>query len=253
MAVLFGLVMVAFMWPQTVAAYQMGPQGPFMPPGPGGMYSGRVYLGGGVKYRNLEMVELRVLPVEAPGSPVFPEARYSFTDKIWTPVIEFGVHSSNFFDVFSQVSWYSVSHHLFTGILESSGGAAVETISYNLDMSVIELRSGGRSWQPIWGIGRLGVSLGGIVGVVPFEVKLRREFTLGLVPAPNASGQHEDRWWLVGGFGGVEAEADIWRFFIKAGAEYSLTSEYAFKTFLDTETHMKPQGFSANFIGGFRF
>jgi hypothetical protein len=166
------------------------------------MYSGRVYLGGGVKYRNLEMVELRVLPLEAPGSPVFPEARYSFTDKIWTPVIEFGVHSSNFFDIFSQVSWYSVSHHLFTGILESSGGAAVETITYNLDMSVIELRSGGRSWQPIWGIGRLGVSLGGIMGIVPFEVKLRRESPW--VWCRHPMHQHNIR--IVGGCSAVSGE-----------------------------------------------
>ncbi|MBM4326597.1 MAG: hypothetical protein FJ118_05460 [Deltaproteobacteria bacterium] len=250
---LLSLVMAAVMWPQTASAYQLGPQGPFMPPGPGAMYSGHFYLGGGVKYRNLEMVELRVLSVQEPGSPVFPEARYSFTDKPWTPVIEFGVHSSNFFDLFGQFSWFSVSNHIFTGIQESSGGAAVETITYNLDMTVYELRTGGRSWQPLWGIGRLGVSLGAIVGIVPFEVKVRREFTLGLAPLPNASGQHQDRWWLVGGFGGIEAEADISRFFVKAGVDYSITDEYTFKTFLNTETWMKPQGLCANFIGGFRF
>ncbi len=222
------------------AAQQSGLPYPPIPPGMFSVYGGPLYLSGGIKFTNLDSVKLNIEPTEVSG-----QFEHRFTDKVWYPVIEVGYQGSNFYECFASFAWYSTSHAYSA---DQSGPNSVLRHDYHLDMEVYETRTGGRSWTPIWGLGRVGVHLGVINSIVPFHVDVIRRNQQGVVEG------HQDDWfWHFAGFCGLETEAAFRNFFAKATAEYSLGTTYTYNMLLNTETEMNISGFSAIFQAGFRF
>ncbi len=258
----------------AVQAQELGPPSPGLPPGPSlpeapglalpylsrSLLAGRLYAQAGVRFRNLQTVNAKALETRGQGIEdlngdtfvTLPEASYGFTNTIWTPNFEFGYQSSNFGDVFATFSWYGVSNsHGFHQV--SSGNQVVtSTIQYHIALDSYETRAGVRSWYPLWGMGRIGVTLGGFTSVIPHRVDVTRSNTQG-AQFPSGAGSHESTWVQWGGTGGVELELDLSRILLKLAADYSYGSELIYNELLGTETRLAPQGFSAVFAGGLRF
>jgi hypothetical protein len=111
---------------------------------------------------------------------------------------------------------------------------ANETLFNRLDLTVIEFKAGGRSWIPLWGLGRFGTMLGGLVTPMPYKVAARSQVTTtadvldvnGAVVVPAGTiliDEPQNQWstaWAFGLFGGVDVEVGNPRFFVKTGLEY---------------------------------
>jgi hypothetical protein len=223
---------------------------PFMAPSRPSLFDGAFYMSGGVKFRNLSTVTFSTLEATDGGAAVFGEARYPFTNKLWTPTIEVGYQESNFFDVFAGFSWYDVANAHTMVVVDSVGAVETQTTNYHMRFEVYELRTGGRSWFPVWGMGRIATSLAVATSVVPYWVDATREFS---TVAGVEVGHQYDWAWHFAIIGGVEFELDRGRWFLKTAAEYSYGNQINYESLAGTRTEINPMGFGLVFQGGFRF
>ncbi len=258
----------------SVHAQELGPPSPGLPPGPPlpeapgvalpylprSLLAGRLYAEAGVRFRNLQTVNAKSLQLTGQGIEdlngdtfvTLPETSYGFTNKVWTPNFEFGYQASNFGDVFATFSWFGVSNSHGFQVVSSGNQVVTSTIQYHITLDSYETRAGVRSWYPLWGMGRIGVTLGGFTSVIPYRVDVTRANTQG-AQFPSGTGSHESTWVQWGGTGGVEMELDLSRILFKFAADYSYGSELIYNELLGTETRLAPMGFSAVFAGGLRF
>ncbi len=144
-----------------------------------------------------------------------------------------------------------------------------ELLATKLTVDVIELKMGVRNWYPIWGLGRSGMSLGGIFAPMPYTVESTALVTVDpTAPAltdPDtglpitvagfqfaASDRKRDIRWGFGGFVGADLQLSAGPMFILTAAEYNWYIEQKFHDF-STVTVVDPSGYVLTLAGGFRF
>jgi len=246
-------------FPPMDQPYHMQP--PFFAPKKCSLYGGLFYLAGGAKARRLLQVELKIVETQPPGfdGQVFGLATQSMGDEAWGPAFEAGYQAGDFFDLFVGFSWYNITDPLARRLaaFDSTGTLNLLDFDYRLDFKVNEFRAGGRSWIPLYGIGRFGVTLGTIFSVIPYQVDVSRRvfFADTGVTRSFISGHQSDRWIHFAAFGGVDLEAGFSIFFARAALEGSLGT-YGRCTDTDQlayETKVNASAVSLFFSGGIRF
>ena len=132
-----------------------------------------------------------------------------------------------------------------------------EEISQRVDVGVRENRIGGRSWTPIYGIGRLGVSLGALLSPISYRISgTKRVTSLGpRLPGTIFENIAEVRtgvWWNVGAFVGTDLQIQYGSLFARGAVEYSLCRNQSASLF-QVETTVNPGGFATLMSAGFTF
>ncbi len=139
---------------------------------------------------------------------------------------------------------------------------ANEIFSSTVDFIAYELRSGVRSWYPLYGLGRCGTSLSGLLAPMPYKVTTNARYvatapeTTFAVSAGdtliNVANVHRDIWWNWGLSAGADVEIGVNSLYFRAGAEYNL-----YLTPLNygdiTEVKVNIGGFGATAVLGARF
>ncbi len=137
------------------------------------------------------------------------------------------------------------------------GETLQEAISHRSDVNVYEFRFGGRSWIPLYGMGRFGVFAGTLANYVTYNIS-GSELITGL--GPNFPGQQlyaliqnqSDNTWSFGGFAGTDVEIGFGRWFAKWSAEYSVAQEISYRV-LSSDFSFRPSGFQMAISGGIGF
>ncbi|MGO9121346.1 MAG: hypothetical protein ACLQPD_27520 [Desulfomonilaceae bacterium] len=133
-----------------------------------------------------------------------------------------------------------------------------EDVTNKSDINLLELRWAGRSWVPLWGMGRFGFSLGAIGNAINYKINGTRTITsLG----PSLTGQvvfsetgNVDAWIAnYGGFVGTDVELGVRNFFVKASGDWHFIVPKFTYQLMSIETEFDPTGFSVAFLGGLRF
>jgi len=132
-----------------------------------------------------------------------------------------------------------------------------EEISQRVDVGVRENRFGGRSWTPIYGIGRLGVSLGALLSPISYRISgTKRVTSLGpRLPGTIFENIAEVRtgvWWNVGVFVGTDLQIQYGSLFARGAVEYSACRNQSASLF-QVETTVNPGGFATLLSAGFTF
>jgi len=132
-----------------------------------------------------------------------------------------------------------------------------EEINQKVDIGVHENRLGGRSWTPIYGIGRLGVSLGALLSPITYRISgTKRVTSLGpRLPGTmfeNAAEVQTGVWWNVGAFVGTDLQIQYGSLFARGAVEYSLCRNQSASLF-QVETTVNPGGFATLMSAGFTF
>ncbi len=134
-----------------------------------------------------------------------------------------------------------------------------ETIAHRADFNVNEWRFGGRSWFPIWGVGRLGFAAGPLLNFVYYKLAGSRQVvSLGpnLPPGTvvdSVVAQVSDLQFKFGGFFGTDFEVYLGRSaFLTATAEYNISDKVRYQL-LSVQTEFDPGGFSSYLAAGLRF
>ena len=145
---------------------------------------------------------------------------------------------------------------------------ANETLFNRLDLTAIEFKAGGRSWIPLWGLGRLGTMAGGLVTPMPYTVVARSTVTTtadvvdvnGAVVLPAGTTLIDlpvNQWstaWAFGLFCGVDVEVGNPRFFVKTGLEYDWYFDFTGLQFgTPVENRVNLSGVGATGALGVRF
>jgi hypothetical protein len=146
--------------------------------------------------------------------------------------------------------------------------AANETIFNRLDFTAIETKFGGRSWYPLWGMGRMGFSFGGALTVMPYthvssvtyNASGDQTITDGLTTLNITNGQllastairNRDIWLSEGLYAAGDLEFGTGAIFVKSNLEY----DYYFRTvhYGDiVENRVNLSGWSGHLALGGRF
>jgi hypothetical protein len=141
-----------------------------------------------------------------------------------------------------------------------------ETMGQRADIDTYELRFGGRSWFPIWGIGRLGVVAGPLFNFINYRLAGSR-YVVSISPPPaagqpglppgtvieNVVGIVSDTQFKFGGFFGTDLEVYLGnRGFLKASAEYAVSDKMRYQL-LSIQTEFDPGGFNSYLAAGLSF
>ncbi len=133
-----------------------------------------------------------------------------------------------------------------------------EDVSNKSDINLLEFRWAGRSWVPLWGMGRFGFSLGAIGNAINYKISGTRTITsLG----PALTGQvvfsetgNVDAWIAnYGGFFGTDVELGSRNLFFKASGDWHFIVPKFTYQLLSIETEFDPTGWSLGLYGGLRF
>ncbi|MGO9121345.1 MAG: hypothetical protein ACLQPD_27515 [Desulfomonilaceae bacterium] len=133
-----------------------------------------------------------------------------------------------------------------------------EDVTHRADINLLEFRWAGRTWVPLWGMGRFGFSLGAIGNAINYKINGTRTIT-SLGPAfPGTVVFSEtgnvDAWIAnYGGFVGTDVELGSRNIFVKASGEYNFIVPKFTYQLMSIETEFDPTGFSAAAYAGFRF
>jgi hypothetical protein len=130
-------------------------------------------------------------------------------------------------------------------------------MSQRVDVNVKENRFGGRSWTPIFGTARLGVSLGAMISPIFYRISANRRVTsLGPHAAgvifENSAEVQTGVWWNLGLFGSVDFQLFRGPWFAQTSLEYSVCRNQN-ATVFGVETTVNPGGFSTLLNAGLSF
>jgi len=132
-----------------------------------------------------------------------------------------------------------------------------QTVNNTVDINVYDMRWGGRSWLPLYGLGRLGVSLGFAFMPAYYKITENRNY---LALGPNTPGEvlasvsseHLDWRPHYGGFAGADLSLGVGPVYVNASADYTWATHQMYR--LDfVETSFSPGGMSASAGVGVRF
>jgi hypothetical protein len=136
----------------------------------------------------------------------------------------------------------------------SSYELITERLTNQITLNVNEFRLGARNALPLWGIGSLGVSLGGMTNLVRWTVDGTRTFTgntYGVIL--DQRGHNEGNWINMGGFIGTDLTLQTRWLSLSASFDYALTYYEKYLLFDSVETSLNFGGFSAGLTAGLRF
>lgn len=239
--------------------YHMQP--PFFAPKKCSLYGGLFYFNAGAKARRLLLVDVKIVETQPSGFDglVFGLSSQTLGNEAWGPAFEAGWQAGDFFDLFVGFSWYNITDPLARRLeaFDNTGTLNLLDFDYRLDFTVNEFRMGGRSWIPLYGIGRFGVTLGTIFSVIPYEIDVsRRVFFADTGDTRDfIVGHQKDRWVHFAFFGGVDLEAGFSIFFARAALEGSIGTSNRFQDNdrLSFETNVNVSALSLFLSGGIRF
>jgi hypothetical protein len=132
-----------------------------------------------------------------------------------------------------------------------------EDVTHGIDMEIYETRLGGRSWFPLFGMGRIAVGVGGTFSPIRYRIRSSRLVTsLG----PNGPGtvldfrtdQAYGWWWNFGAFLSGDLEFQVRNFIARASAEYVLCTSHDAKV-IEVQTSVNPGGMGATLSAGIAF
>ncbi len=130
-----------------------------------------------------------------------------------------------------------------------------ETVVCRTDATVYENRFGVRSWTPLYGMGRFGVTLGPLVDFIYYRASqsARDAYSGGVTHVDEFDTLSEG--WLVsyGIFTAADVEIDWNNYFFKTNAQYSLSEEKQLHNSPYTWTNLNVSGFSSILAAGVRF
>jgi len=164
-------------------------------------------------------------------------------------------------------SGHPIPHRVFFAAIDPAQPAtpAQGTVSGKLDLTTWESKTGGRTWIPLWGMGRFGISLGGLFAYSSTTLTSNAIYVAtaanDALPIPVAVGdvlisgsaQTDGSGWNWGLFTSSDIEIGWRRFFGKAALEYDW---YFYGNTVDTEAlsaKINLSGVGATFLAGVRF
>jgi hypothetical protein len=149
----------------------------------------------------------------------------------------------------------------FYEVLDGKGASnlppvvVTETVVCRTDATVYENRFGLRSWTPLYGMGRFGVTLGPLVNFIYYRASqsAREAYSGGVTHVDDKETLSQG--WLVsyGIFTAADVEIDWNNYFLKTNAQYSLSEEKQLHNSDYTWTNLNVSGFSSIFAAGVRF
>ncbi|MCA1961039.1 MAG: hypothetical protein LDL33_09595 [Desulfomonile sp.] len=230
-------------------AEQSGLPYPVITPGINSIYRGPHWFDAGIMYMSLDTVKVVVNPYSNPGSTEsFNESRHSFGSDVWAPVFEVGRQANNYFDLYAGFSWFSLSDGKGFFQISQNNPAVTQNIAYRLDVDGYRFAVGGRSWFPMWGLGRIATSLGMVQALLPYKVSATRTIT----GEGSRSDSKNSLWWYVAGAIGVDMEIGYRSFFGKAQVGYNFGTQHKYQL-VDIVTHVNPTSLTVALSGGLRF
>lgn len=149
----------------------------------------------------------------------------------------------------------------FYEVIDGGGAAQLpivdvrETIFCRTDASIYENRLGVRSWTPLYGMGRFGVTLGPLVNLIYFKASqtTRADFTGGVEHVDVS--ERFSQGWLVsyGLFTAADIEIDWQNYFLRTNAQYNLSEEKQIHNSPNVWMNLNVSGFSSIIAAGLRF
>jgi|GEM_PF-6664590 len=137
------------------------------------------------------------------------------------------------------------------------------SITGKLDFTTVESRSGGRAWVPLWGMGRMGTSFGGLLAATPQTLTTTATYVAtannaaaGVVAGDiliNTATKQDSLAWNLGLFCGADLELGFNRLFVKSAIEYNY---YFYGTIIESDiiaSKVNLSGAAATITGGLRF
>jgi hypothetical protein len=130
-----------------------------------------------------------------------------------------------------------------------------ETVTCRIDASVYENRFGVRSWTPLYGMGRFGVTLGPLVNLIYYRAsQSTRDAYSGGITYVQEDVAATEGWKLAYGvFTAADVEIDWSNYFLRTNAQYSLCEEKQLNSSNHIWTNLNLSGFSSIIAAGMRF
>lgn len=149
----------------------------------------------------------------------------------------------------------------FYYVIDGSNGAQFppvsvsETVICRTDANIYENRWGVRSWTPLYGMGRFGVTLGPLMNLIYFKASQTTiaEFSGGVNHVDESA--RFSQGWLVsyGLFTAADVEIDWNNYFLRTNLQYNLTEEKQIHNSNYVWMNMNLGGFSSIITAGLRF
>lgn len=196
------------------------PQSPFLAPTPPSLLWGRFWFQAGTKYRWIETFRFEFHPFNVGGAFSNNEILVVFDENIFTPYLETGYQHTNFFDIWFNFSYFELNKPVLKNLPVTlpDGTVTLGQVFNRFEANVYEFGTGGRSWFPIWGFGRIGASLGVLLAPMPYRV-FQSVNTPGVVVISNS--QFDTFFWNTALMTRLDLEFDFaCRFFVKGSIEY---------------------------------
>ncbi len=135
---------------------------------------------------------------------------------------------------------------------------ASETINLHSDVRVYEWRSGVRSWVPLYGMGRFGVTFGPMMSLLSWNASEHGIYTFVIPNVPEPSvfetlDHMNGTLTSFGLFGGLDVELAMNRWYAKFTGQYNLSEQKALANSPNTDTNVNLSGFTYIVSGGLRF
>jgi len=132
--------------------------------------------------------------------------------------------------------------------------SVTEVLTNTADISVYETRFGGRTWTPLFGMGRLGATLGASFMPSYYRIAGNRNYTdeaTGL-SVLSESTLYQDWHAHYGAFVGGDLALSSGSAFLNASWDYTWANAWSFQLYSVT-TNFNPGGMTAGLAAGFRF
>lgn len=135
-----------------------------------------------------------------------------------------------------------------------------ETISNTANFNTFETRFGARSWAPLWGLGRIGATLGTAIIPTWYKISGSRSYTALNTAGSVVQGQilftdvsfQEDWRTLYGGFVGGDLSVGNTGYFLYGSADYMWANSLSYELGA-VKTTFNPGGFTAGLSAGVQF
>lgn len=140
-------------------------------------------------------------------------------------------------------------------------GSLREDISHRADIHTYENRFGVRSWYPLYGLGRVGFSMGAVISYIYYRLASSQVISAatdlggGVVAGDLLSSQAHslwDYWANYGGFVGMDLSLNYNGYFLRGAADWAFCEDED-RQILSIITRYNPGGFSLGINGGLFF
>jgi hypothetical protein len=141
--------------------------------------------------------------------------------------------------------------------VSSTGGVPVtEHLNLETNVRVYEMKLGARSWIPLYGLGRFGITLGPLMNVLNYSASTHNVYTFATVPGPQSieyANLNKGTLLSFGVFSGGDLEVAFGQFFGRLTGQYTVAEEKHILNDDSTYTNVNLSGFSTIIAGGVRW